>query len=109
MMDVTKNYEALRNLYPEAQILEQGGQKVAFIPNLSLVRSGQLLQLEALLWPHARDGYDSRLFLGQKVPGKAKNWKAFNIFGKSWWACSWQGVKASLPWPEMLSNHLRAL
>ena len=109
MTDVAKNFQALRNLYPEAQILEQGGQKVAFIPNLSLVRSGERLHLQALLWPYARDGYETRLFLEQKIPGKARNWNAFNIFGRSWWACSWRGVKASLPWPEMLANHLRAL
>lgn len=109
MTDVSKNFEALRSLYPKTQILEQCGQKVAYIPDLKLRHLGRTVEVRALLWPHARDGYETRLFLGEKIPGKANNWNSFSIFGKAWWACSWRGVKASLPWPEMLANHLRAI
>ncbi|MFC3052386.1 hypothetical protein [Kordiimonas pumila] len=108
-MSVDENFAALRKIYPEVQLMEQGGQKVAFIPNLMLKQSGQTVSLQALLWPYARDGYQTRLFLEKKVDGEAKNWKSFNLLGKSWWACSWRGVQANLPWPVILANHLRAL
>ena len=39
---------------------------------------------------------------------KKLTWQAHTLCGETWWACSWQGVKASLPWVQILANHLLA-
>ena len=51
----------------------------------------------------------TRLFLSGPVQGgAAQNWNQYSICGRQWYVCSWQGVPATLPWIEILANHLRA-
>jgi len=65
--------------------------------------------MAALLWPKPRDNYPTRLFVErQLVAPQANNWKSFVICTRTWWASSWHGVPESLPWIEMIANHLRA-
>jgi hypothetical protein len=64
---------------------------------------------DVLLWPRFREGYATRLFLSGPVQGgAAQNWNQYSICGRQWYVCSWQGVPATLPWIEILANHLRA-
>lgn len=108
-MDAEAQLGRLRELSPAAELWTEGGKPLAFLPGVQFVAGGKRVVRDLLLCPREREGYLSRLFLSQPVhAGSAKNWNTFNILGRTWHACSWQGVPNTLPWIEMLANHLRA-
>jgi hypothetical protein len=100
---------ALGGVGRAAELWSEGGKPIVFLPGLSIPSRGKLLLRDALLWPHERDSYQSRLFLSEPIPDSpAQNWNQFSIAGRAWHACSWQGVANTLTWLEMLAGHLRA-
>lgn len=108
-MDSTAQMQRLRSLYPDAEPWTDGGQALAYLPRLTLLRGATKHVVAALLCPHARDGYPTRLYLDRQIEApNANNWRACTVCGETWWACSWNYVPATLPWPEVLANHLRA-
>lgn len=109
MSNPAAELETLKALCPEAELWEEGGQPLAFLPNLQIKSDGAPHQTDGLLWPGPRDGYETRLFLSRPFPAKGQNWNVFNIKGRAWHACSWNGVPASLPWLQILANHLSPL
>ena len=100
--------EKLRRLCRGAELWDEGGQEIVFLPDLRFESSSGRREMDALLWPAPRDGYESRLFLSEAIPARAGHNGAANIKGRPWYAVSWRGVSASLPWVEVLANHLRA-
>jgi hypothetical protein len=109
MTDETKQLATLRELSPAAEVWREGGQPVVFMPGVKFKVTNARVTRDLLLWPQARDGYETRLYLSAAVTApEAKNWTVHNSFGRQWQACSWRGVDASLPWIEILANHLRA-
>ena len=104
-----EKFRGVKHAYPDAELWQEGQQPVPYIAELSIrTRTGNVVR-DALLWPAPRDGYESRLFLSEAISAPdAKNWNAFSIAGRQWFACSWRGVSANLPWLEMLLAHLRA-
>lgn len=81
----------------------------AFLPGLEVQTPSGALQVDALLYPYAHSGYTTRLFVDRQIPApNAKNWNSFTLGGRTWFACSWQDVQASLSWVEILAGHLRA-
>lgn len=108
-MGAQAELEKLRTLCPQAEILTEGGQPAVFLPGVQFQAGSARVTRDLLLWPSPRDNYLTRLFLSQQVGGSvARAWTAFTVCGRSWWAVSWQGVPADLPWIEILANHLRA-
>lgn len=108
-MSAASEFEKLKLLFPDAQLLQEGGVDLASLPRLVIENQGKSVTMAALLWPKPRDNYPTRLFLEkQLVAPDANNWKSFVICTRAWWACSWHGVPESLSWPEMVANHLRA-
>lgn len=102
-------FNALKAIYPAAECWSEGGCELAFIPAVNIQAAGGAVKVDLLLHPHAKDSYDTRLFVNRKVAEtKGLNWNAHTVCGETWWACSWQGVKAHLPWIQILGNHLRA-
>jgi hypothetical protein len=108
MTDANAAFTKVKAAFPDAELWTEGGQQIVFLPKLGIPTNGKIQRTDALLWPWPRDSYDSRLFLTVRVPGKGDNWNVFNIQGRQWHACSWRGVPSSLPWLEILANHLRA-
>ena len=99
----------LKAFYPAAECWSEGGRELAFIPQAKIPAAGGPVVVNLLLHPHAKDSYDTRLFVDRKIAEpKGLNWNAHTVCGETWWACSWQGVKAHLPWVQILANHLRA-
>jgi hypothetical protein len=99
----------LRELCPAAEVWREGGQPAVFMPGVQFKVGNARHTRDLLLWPQAREGYETRLFLSETVTASvAKNWNVFNMFDRSWYACSWKGVPSSLPWIEILANHLSA-
>lgn len=109
MTTSVKHLEQIRKFCPGAELVQEGGQTAVLLPGLRIkTPKGRELR-DALLWPWSRDSYDSRLFLSEAVTApNANNWNPFTILGRTWYACSWQGVPNGLPWQEILLGHLRA-
>lgn len=63
---------------------------------------------EGILCLSGRDGYPSRLFLSQPVPGRGTNWSVHHIRDRAWHTWSWSGVPADLRPVEVLASHLDA-
>lgn len=107
MTDPDKELTKLRQLCPKAELWTEGGRHIVFLPGVEFPVNGTRVTCDLLLWPFTREGYLSRLFLSVQVAApRAKNWNVFNIQGRKWHACSWQGVPNTLPWIEILANHL---
>lgn len=109
MTNHDKELIGLRRLAPKGELWTDGGLIIAFLPDVNFFCNGGRVTCDLLLWPYERDGYQSRLFLSaQIVAPQANNWNIFQIQGRQWHACSWQGVPNTLPWVEILANHLGA-
>lgn len=101
-------FEELRRVYPTAQKVQEGQRLLAFLPGLMVSTSAGPRKVNALLYPYDHNGYQTRLFFSEQLPSHA-NFSAFNVCGATWYAPSWQGISASLPWSEIVANHLRAI
>lgn len=102
----------LKTLFPNLSLASEGSVEFVLIEQLTLPEHCQPREVKALLCPHDRDGYPSRLFLDQKVAhrGKGTNWNPNTgslILGQVWWAVSWK-TKAGLTLPQMVIDHLAA-
>ena len=109
-MDPLAELAKLRQVYPAAELWDEGGQPLVFIPNLWFRSAGAFIKTDGLLCPrqHSSGSYPTRLFLRQQVPNKGQNWAHHVIRGMSdWHSPSYDGVAASMPWIEILATHLR--
>lgn len=103
-------FAAFKATHADAEYVEESGIPFVLIPKLTFHSKGVKKVMRALLCPAQHTGYTTRLFLEEQVPtAEAQNWNPFTIRNQTWWACSWQNVPASLPWLEILANHLRPL
>ena len=110
MSTAAEELKRLQGLYPAAQAGSCGGVDFAYIPELSVGKSGHKQVVRALLYPHEENSYDTRLFLQRQVPTTlSHNWVTRVIAGETWWVISFRGVPKTLPWTEILANHVRAL
>jgi hypothetical protein len=101
--------DQLRKVCPDAELVQEGGRTAVLLRGIQIATPHGRERRDALLWPWSRDNYESRLFLSEAVSApNAKNWNPFTILGRTWYACSWQGVSSALPWLEILGGHLRA-
>ncbi|MEH6408922.1 MAG: hypothetical protein V7741_00235 [Hyphomonas sp.] len=103
-------FEQLRQIYPSAEFWTEGGQPFVYLPGFRLKSGRKTVALDALLCPqrHASASYPTRLFLSDQPPHGGQNWNSFQLFGRSWRACSWDKVPDTLGWPNILASHLRA-
>ena len=109
MMFPAEQVEELVRLCPGVQQAEVGGVTVFRIPTLPLPEGCNPSQVEALLYPAARDGYPSRLYFATQIAGgPTRNWNGHLSFGgRSWHAISWSSPP-NLRLAEMVMVHLRA-
>ncbi|MBE2287486.1 MAG: hypothetical protein IAE77_28785 [Prosthecobacter sp.] len=101
---------ALKSHWPEAELVPADGRTYVHLPNLKVTAGASPKTVAALLRPWANgDGYSTRLFFSEKFTTKGNNWNVFTIAGRTWHACSWNGVPETLPWLQMTANHLAPL
>lgn len=108
-MSAPAQFADVKGAYPDVEFWEENGLPYVFFPELRFMSGGKQRKMRALLCPAGRDGYATRLFLEEQIPNRVQNWNPFTILNRSWWACSWANVPASLPWLQILANHLRPL
>lgn len=108
-MDPQAELARIRTIYPEAELLEAGGQYYVHLRELPIATPKGVVKRDALLCPHEHSGYRTRLFLSDTVPSKVANWTQHSLFTRSWVTWSWQNVQANQPWTTILANHLAAL
>lgn len=99
----------LENLTPLCQGTEamaEGGITYVYLPGLRINQNdGTVIVRDALLCPMGRDGYTTRLFLSESIPGKGQNWTQHRILNRTWHTCSVQGIPPGRL-VEVLAEHL---
>tara|TARA_R110002124_G_scaffold149259_5_gene315359 strand:- start:9402 stop:9752 length:351 start_codon:yes stop_codon:yes gene_type:complete len=110
-MEVNSDWiERLRKVYPELEVLKEGGFSYIFIKDLILPDGVIPEKLDALLCIDRRDGYDSRLYVSEKIKecDPSRNWNGnIVLMDKNWFAVSWK-TQQGLTYIEMLMVHLKA-
>lgn len=100
---------------PGASEKHEAGYHFVFLPGLKVEIGSNVKVMDSLLALTTHSGYTTRLFLSEQITerptiaGNAANWSQHQILGRNWWTWSWQGVRADLPWIQILLAHLRAL
>jgi hypothetical protein len=96
----------LRKVAPGAELWEEAGGPLVYLPNLRIKHNGDQVIANALLSPRAHSSYTTRLFFDRQFPDKGQNWTVHNLMGRTWHAMSFNNVPETLPWIEILANHL---
>ena len=89
---------------------KEGGLPFIFIEKLPLPSGCEPEAEDALLCPHPRDGYPSRLFLASQIKlPMNRNWnaKGVRIGDRNWFAVSWK-IEPNLRLMQMVAAHLGA-
>jgi hypothetical protein len=96
----------LRTICEGANEMTEGGYTFVYLPALR-IHAAQ--RTDALLCIQPRDGYMTRLYLGQQIQGRGNNWTTHRILDRTWFTWSWNNVSPDLRPAQILAEHLRAL
>ena len=101
----------LRLIHNDISWAEEAGHTYILLRSLNLPEGCTPKECEALLCPDGQHGYEARLFFAVKVATPApRNWNLqVNLFGRNWFAFSWQLKATNLRLAQMLSMFLEAL
>ena len=97
------------DLCQSAHEIREGGQLFVYLQGLRLPHGCGPAEVDALLALHRRDGYESRLYLSQRISHKGANWTTACIVDRQWHTWSWQGVSPEQRPIQVLAAHLKAL
>lgn len=87
-----------------------GNDRFILMEGLRFKAKGVDHQQDALLCLNQRDGYPTKLYLTQQVPGVHQNWQGpYYILGRPWRSWSWNNVSADQTPIKILASHLQAL
>lgn len=103
----TSDLQELQLVSANAAVLQESGLEYVHLPKLKLPAGCTPPEADGLLCLRGRDGYPTRLFLSAQIHGKGNNWTAHQIFGRTWYVCSWNYVSADLRPAQVLAEHLR--
>ena len=87
----------------------EGGNPFLYLKDLRLPPGCDPAEVDALLCLHKRDGYESRLYLSERISHKGANWTIACILDRQWHTWSWQGVSPQQRPIQVLAAHMRAL
>lgn len=100
---------ALRRINRRAELWDEGGQPLVYLPSMQIQHNRGKVPVDGLLCPRSHGSYTTRLFLSQPFPNRGQNWTVHHIMGRAWHTMSYNNVPASLPWSEILAVHLGQL
>lgn len=107
-MSASDELARLKRINPAAELWDEGGPLV-YMPGLKLRHGRGDATADALLAPRPHSGYTTRLFLDRQFADRGQNWTAHAIGGRTWHTMSFNNVPETLPWTEILANHLGQL
>lgn len=101
--------EELKKVYSGVQIAEEGGTNFFLLPNLEMPDGCVPNTTDALFCPTMRDGYQSRLFLSEKLSGcPPRNWNGqARILDRTWFAISWN-INQEQRLIQLIRSHIDA-
>ncbi|MGY3577832.1 hypothetical protein [Bradyrhizobium sp. USDA 4504] len=108
-MSADRQLAALRRINRGAELWDEGGQPLVYLPAMKVQHNGGTTTVDGLLCPRSHASYTTRLFLSEAFPNRGQNWTVHQIMGRAWHAMSYNYVPASLPWTEILAIHLGQL
>lgn len=100
---------ALRRINRGAELWDEGGQPLVYLPTMKVQHNGGTTTVDGLLCPRSHGSYTTRLFLSKSFPNRGQNWTVHQIMGRPWHTMSYNNVPASLRWAEILAIHLGQL
>ena len=98
--------KTLRRVYPRAELIDEGDGPLVYLPAIKVQHGKETVVIDALLAPRLHSSYTTRLFFAQPFVNRGQNWTEHQIIGRPWHTMSYNDVPASLPWIEILANHL---
>lgn len=103
--------EELRQVQSDLQYIEEAGHPYILIKNLRLPDGCDPKECDVLLCPDSHLGYEARLLFPTKIRSRVQlNWHFnVNLFGRNWFAYSWQLNNSNLRLIQILSMLLEAL
>jgi hypothetical protein len=112
-MSIDEDIARLKRTCDRLSTASEAGCVYYLLEGLQLPQGCSPSKLDALLCIGARDGYQTRLYLSERVETAAKiklNWNAngVRIMERNWCAFSWN-VPAALGPASVLDEHLKAL
>ena len=108
-MVATDALDEIRQIFPQAEAMEEAERDYVFLPNLKLPPGRQPAVVDALLCLSPREGYPTRLFLSAPLPDRGQNWGQYHILGRAWHSWSWTHVQGAQRPAQILAQHLMAL
>lgn len=100
---------AIIDLCAGAQLLDERGGKVAYLPAFTFDAGGTSITQDLLFVPEPLASYaSSRLFYERPFVGRGKNWTAHHLIGRLWHAPSYT-VDISRGWRDQILQHLQAV
>lgn len=108
-MTTQNEFAALRRINRLAELWDEAGQPLVFLPGMKVQHNAGTVTVDGLLCPRTHSGYTTRLFLSKPFPNRGQNWTVHQIMGRAWHAMSFNNVPASLSWTAILANHLGQL
>jgi len=101
----------LKRICAGAEWVTEGGKDYVLLPGLKVLTNGASVEMDGLLRPGEHNGYKTRLFVSEPLPGKGNGgaWSVHTICGRTWHTWSWNNVPEDIPLVQMLMGHLMAL
>jgi hypothetical protein len=100
----------LKKFFSNIQMAKEGGITYLLLPGALLPTGCIPGNMDLLLCPTPRDGYESRLYFAARVQCRASlNWNGnTRVLERNWVAYSWK-IQANLRLLQMVQAHLQAL
>ncbi|MFL6605663.1 MAG: hypothetical protein ACJ8R9_30630 [Steroidobacteraceae bacterium] len=101
---------SLREISPQASLLQDGGIPSVLLPQTRLVTPSGVQIMDTVLCPKGLSGYVTRLLLERRIPEKGNlNWQQVMLLGRAWHTWSWNQVSPDQSWIRIFAEHARAL
>lgn len=108
-MTPEEQLEMILCLCKNAQLIEESGQKVVFLPTFTFKAGPNEITQDLLFVPFHHSGYPSRLFFSVKMSGSsARNWTNHNLLNRNWWSPSYL-VDTRKSWRDQILQHIQAV
>lgn len=100
----------LKTIASNISFATEGGYEYILIEKLQLPDGCNPSEVDALLCPTTKDGYESRLFFSSQISGcPSRNWNGnIRVLDRNWYAFSWR-INSQHSLTKTLLLHLNSL